>query len=109
VSWRAVVALVLLIAGGLLELLAVLGICVMRDAYDRLHYPGLAAFGALLVTVAVVVRESFSLIGDKALAVGVFLVLSGVVLAHVTARAIRVHELGDWRIQQDEDVEVEES
>ncbi|MBV9338901.1 MAG: monovalent cation/H(+) antiporter subunit G, partial [Solirubrobacterales bacterium] len=45
-SWRAVVAVILLIAGGLLELIAVLGICVMRDAYDRLHYVGLAGFGA---------------------------------------------------------------
>jgi len=54
------------------------------------------------------VEESFSLIGDKALAVGVFAVLSGVVLNHVTARAVRVHELGGWGIQNDEQVEVEE-
>jgi multisubunit Na+/H+ antiporter MnhG subunit len=99
VSWRAVVALVLLIAGGLLELLAVLGICVMRDAYDRLHYPGLAAFGALLLTVAVVVRESFSLIGDKALLVGVILVLSGPVLTQTTVRSLLIRELGDWRVK----------
>jgi hypothetical protein len=40
--------------------------------------------------------------------VGVFLMVSGVVLTHVTARAARAHELGDWRIQPDEDVEVKE-
>src|SRR5581483_12319413 len=67
VSWRAVVAVILLIAGGSLQLLAVLGVCVMRNAYDRLHYVGLAGFGGLLMGVAVLVRESFSLIGDKAL------------------------------------------
>ena len=98
-SWRAVVAVILLIAGGLLELIAVLGICVMRDAYDRLHYPGLAAFGALLITVAVVVRESFSLIGDKALLVGVILVLTGPVLVQTTVRSLLIRELGDWRIR----------
>src|SRR5205085_381811 len=38
VSWRAVVATVLLICGGAIELLAVLGLCAMRDVYDRLHY-----------------------------------------------------------------------
>jgi multisubunit Na+/H+ antiporter MnhG subunit len=97
VSWRAVVAVILLIAGGLLELIAVLGICVMRDAYDRLHYVGLAGFGALLMTVAVTVRESFSLIGDKALLVGVVLVLTGPVLAQTTARSLLIRELGDWR------------
>lgn len=96
-SWRAVVAVVLLSGGGVLEVLAVIGICVMRDAYDRLHYVGLAGFGALLMTVAVVVRESFSLIGDKALLVGVILILTGPVLAQTTMRSLLIRELGDWR------------
>ena len=96
-SWRAVVAVILLIAGGLLELIAVLGICVMRDAYDRLHYVGLAGFGGLLVGVAVVVRESFSLVGDKALLVGVILVLTGPVLVQTTMRSLLIREYGDWR------------
>jgi multisubunit Na+/H+ antiporter MnhG subunit len=97
VSWQAVIAVVLLIAGGLLELIAVLGVCVMRDPYDRLHYVGLAGFGALLMTMAVLVRESFSLIGDKALLVGVILVLTGPVLTQTTARSLLIRELGDWR------------
>ena len=96
-SWRAVVAVILLISGGVFELIAVLGICVMRDAYDRLHYVGLAGFGALLMSMAVLVRESFSLIGDKALLVGVILVLTGPVLAQTTARSLLIRELGDWR------------
>jgi multisubunit Na+/H+ antiporter MnhG subunit len=101
-SWRAVVAVVLLIGGGLLELIAVLGICVMRDAYDRLHYAGLAGFGALLIAVAVLVRESFSLIGDKALLVGVILVLTGPILAQTTMRSLLIRELGDWRKKAEE-------
>jgi multisubunit Na+/H+ antiporter MnhG subunit len=105
VSWRAIVAVILLIAGGLLELIAVLGLCVMRDAYDRLHYVGLAGFGALLVTVAVVVRESFSLIGDKALLVGLILVLTGPVLVQTTMRSLLIRELGDWRIKAREERE----
>ena len=44
-SWRSVAAVVLLVAGGSIELLAVLGLCVMRDVYDRLHYVGAAGFG----------------------------------------------------------------
>ena len=98
-SWRAVVAVILLIAGGVLELIAVLGICVMRDAYDRLHYPGVAGFGAFLIGVAVLIRESFSLIGDKALLVGVILVLTGPVLVQTTVRSLLIRELGDWRIK----------
>jgi multisubunit Na+/H+ antiporter MnhG subunit len=105
VSWRAVVAVALLIAGGLLELIAVLGLCVMRDAYDRLHYVSVAGFGALLIAVAIIVRESFSLIGDKALLVGLVLVLAGPVLVQSTARSLLIRELGDWRTKARERAE----
>ena len=105
-SWRSVAALVLLIAGGSLELLAVLGLVVVRDVYDRLHYVGLAGFGALLIGMAIAVEESLSLISDKALLVGLILVLSGPVLVHTTMRSFLTRELGDWRRRiTDEEVE----
>jgi multisubunit Na+/H+ antiporter MnhG subunit len=97
VSVRHVVATVLLVAGCSLEVLAVLGLLAMRNAYDRLHYMGVAGYGALLVGVAIVVRQSFSLIGDKALLTGAILALFGPVLAHTTARSLRIREHGDWR------------
>ena len=96
-NWRIFVATVLLVAGGALELVAVLGLCALRDVYDRLHFVGLAGFGALLIAVAIVFRESFSLIGDKALLVGGVLVLSGPVLVHTTLRSMLIRERGDWR------------
>jgi multisubunit Na+/H+ antiporter MnhG subunit len=92
-----VIATVLLIAGVAVELVAVLGVTVMRDVFDRLHYVGLVGYGALLVGISVLVRESFSLIGDKALVTGAFLALFGPVLVHATARSMRIRELGDWR------------
>jgi monovalent cation/proton antiporter MnhG/PhaG subunit len=97
VSWRHVAATALLIAGGSLQLLAVLGLVLMRDAYDRLHLLGVAGFGALLIAVAIVIRESFSLIADKALFTGVIVVLVGPIVGHVTARSLRIREHGDWR------------
>jgi multisubunit Na+/H+ antiporter MnhG subunit len=97
VSARHVIATVLLIGGGALQVLAVLGVAVMRDTFDRLHYIGLAAYGSLLVAVAIVVRESFSLIGDKALVTAAALTLFGPVLVHTTARSLRVREHEDWR------------
>jgi multisubunit Na+/H+ antiporter MnhG subunit len=97
VSWREVVSVVLLIAGGSIELLAVIGLCAMRDVYDRLHYVGLAGFGALLISVAIVFTESFSLIGDKVLLVGCMLILGGPVIVQTTVRSFLVRELGDWR------------
>jgi multisubunit Na+/H+ antiporter MnhG subunit len=97
VNWRIVVATVLLVAGCGIELLAVLGLCAMRDAYDRFHYVGLVGYGALLIAIAVVFRESFSLIGDKALLVAVILVVTGPVLVHTTMRSMLIRERGDWR------------
>jgi multisubunit Na+/H+ antiporter MnhG subunit len=97
VSVRHAFVLVLLFAGTVLELIAVIGVVAMRDVYDRLHYVGLAGFGALLIAVSVLVDQWFSLIGDKALATGVLLVTIGPVLVHTTARSLRVRSLGDWR------------
>jgi multisubunit Na+/H+ antiporter MnhG subunit len=96
-SFSHVVATILLVSGTALDCFAVLGLCVMRDAFDRLHYVGLAGYGALLVAVAILVRESWSLIGDKALATAAVLMIIGPVLVHVTMRSLRTRERGDWR------------
>jgi len=97
VSFDHWIATGLLIIGCVLELFAVLGMSVMRNVFDRLHYVGLAGYGALLIAIAVLVRESFSLIGDKALATGVLLVTIGPLVVHTTARSMRARERGDWR------------
>ncbi|MFL5862908.1 MAG: monovalent cation/H(+) antiporter subunit G [Solirubrobacteraceae bacterium] len=99
---RHLAATILLVAGAMLQVLAVIGVTAMRDALDRLHYVGLAGVGALLIAVAIVVKESFSLIGDKALATGIILLLMGAVVAHATARALRIRELGRWNAQIEE-------
>lgn len=92
-----VIVTVLLILGVAIELLATLGVVVMRDVFDRLHYVGLAGYGALLIAASILVRESWSLIGDKALATGAVLVLVGPVLTHTTVRSFRTRKRGDWR------------
>jgi multisubunit Na+/H+ antiporter MnhG subunit len=96
-SARHALAVVLLIAGVAIEVLAVLGVVVMRDALDRLHYVGLAGFGALLVGGSILLQAGFSLIGDKALLTGVILVVLSPVLVHATARSLRIRAHGDWR------------
>ena len=103
-TWREAAAAVLLVAGALLEVLSVLGLCLMRDVYSRAHYVSLAGVGALLIAVAIVFRESFSLIGDKALLVGTILVTTGPVLVHTTIRSMLTRQHGDWRHQIDRTV-----
>jgi multicomponent Na+:H+ antiporter subunit G len=105
VSFSHIVATVLLVLGVALQLFAVLGLMVMRNVFDRLHYVGLAGYGALLVGIAILVRESWSLIGDKALATGAVLVLVGPVLVHATMRSLRTRERGDWREGIEREVE----
>lgn len=98
-------ATVLLIAGVVLQLFAVLGLVVMRNVFDRLHYVGLAGYGALLIGISILVRESWSLIGDKALITGAVLVMIGPVLVHTTTRSLRTRERGDWRQGIDDELE----
>jgi|SRR5579884_1660473 len=104
-SFGHVVATILLILGIVLQLFAVLGMLVMRNTFDRLHYVGLAGYGSLAVAVAILVRESWSLIGDKALAAGFVLLTVGPVLVHTTARSFLTREHGDWREAIDEKTE----
>jgi multisubunit Na+/H+ antiporter MnhG subunit len=104
-SFRHVCVLVLLIAGVGVEVVCCLGLVVFRDALDRLHCAGAVSFGLALVAAAVVVQDSFSLVGNKAAALGFALLFANPVLAHVTARTIRIRAHGDWRLQRDEEVE----
>ncbi len=101
----AVVVAVLLALGIGLELLAAIGVAAMRDVFDRLHYVGLAGFGALLVAISILVREGFSLIGDKAMLVGVLLAVLSPVIVHATARSVLIRARGDWREAIDRHVE----
>jgi multisubunit Na+/H+ antiporter MnhG subunit len=96
VSARHVIATVLLVSGCTLQVLAVIGLVAMRDVFDRLHYVGVAGIGALLIGLAILVRESFSLIGDKSLLTGVLLFVFGATTVHVTARSLRIRAHGSW-------------
>jgi multicomponent Na+:H+ antiporter subunit G len=78
----------LVVAGVVVLAFACLGVLVMRGALARLHYVQVAALGVVLVVAAVLVRDGASLIGVKAVLVGAFLVATGPVLSHATARAI---------------------
>jgi multicomponent Na+:H+ antiporter subunit G len=90
------VAVVVLLIGGVgLEIFCSIGVLVMRGPYARLHFTAPAGLGALLLAVAVLLREGFSLIGDKALLLAVFVLLTSPVLSHVTARAAYIREYGD--------------
>lgn len=107
-SVRHVLTEVFLWLGIALLLLAAVGNVTLRDAFDRLHLPGLAAVGALCVAVAIVIEKSFSLVGDEALLTAAFLIVASPVATHAIGRAIRIADRDDWRLGDDEQIEIED-
>ena len=87
---RDVVVWALAGTGVAVQVFVCLGVVLMRDALDRLHYAGASTLGVACLCAAVVVRDSFSLIGLKAILTGAFLLVTGPVLIHATARAIHL-------------------
>ena len=102
---RTALVIALLALGVGLQVLACLGLLLMRDAYAQLHYLGAATFGVVAIAAAIFVEEPFSMIGEKAILVAVFLLVSGPVLVHVTARTARSRRLGGWTIRPGEEIE----
>ena len=97
-SPRTVAVAALLTVGVGVELACCLGVLLMRGVYDKLHFTGPATtIGSLAIALAVIVEESFSQAGLKALLVFLTLLVSNPVLTHATARAARVHQLGTWQ------------
>jgi monovalent cation/proton antiporter MnhG/PhaG subunit len=97
---------VLLALGVAVTWLSCLGVLLMRDPYDRLHYTAPAsALAPVLIAAAVVVTEGLSAAGVKALLVAFVLVATNPVLGHATARAARIREHGQWTITDAERME----
>jgi len=96
---REVVAAVLLALAVLVVLTASVGVLVMRDACQKLHFVTPAALVApLLVVLAIFVQAGFYENTGESLLALLFMVIAGPFLSHATIRAIRVRETGDWRL-----------
>lgn len=83
----------------LIVLTSAIGVLVMRDAYQKLHFVTPAALIApALVALAVMVQHGvYENTGESFLAL-LFMIIAGPFISHATIRAIRVREKGDWRL-----------
>ena len=105
-TWQAAVAAALLVVGVGTELLCCLGLLVMDDVYQRLHYLGPATtLAPAAIAAAVVLQEALSTAGIKALLIAAVLTGTGPVLTHAAARVARLREHGQWEPQLDEHIE----
>ena len=79
-------------------LASAVGVLVMGDVYQKIHFVTPAAVVApVLVTLAVFVHAGFSATTTETLVVLLFMVIAGPFLSHATMRAARIREKGDWR------------
>ena len=97
-SVREVIADVLLAVAVMIVLASAVGILVMRDTYQKLHYLTPAALVAPVVVGLAILAQSG--LTDDTVQTGlalVFIVIAGPFLSHATIRAARIRETGDWR------------
>jgi multisubunit Na+/H+ antiporter MnhG subunit len=98
VTAQEVVADILLGLAAALVLASSVGILVMRDAYQRLHYvTPIAVIAPLIVGLAVLARSGWSENSSETWLALLFVVIGGPFLTHATIRAARIREKGDWR------------
>jgi len=84
---------VLLAIGVAVELACCIGVLVMGDAYDKLHYLGPATIvGPVCIAAAIVTQESLDQAGVKSLLTAGLLIVAGPVLTHATARAMSIRQ-----------------
>jgi len=88
---------ILLYAGVGTALFSTIGVFVMRDFNDRLHYLGPSGtLSICLIAAAIVLQEGASQSGTKAILCALIIFVSNPVLTHATARAARVRQFGRW-------------
>lgn len=95
---RGIAVDVLLALAVAIVLASSVGLLVMRDVYQKIHYLTPAGLVApVVVGVAVLVQSGLTLdTAETGLAL-LFVLISSPFLTHATIRAARIRETGDWR------------
>ena len=84
-----------------------IGMAVMRDPYQRLHYLSPASsISPVLIMIAVLLAEGLKQAGLKAILIAAATFVMNAVLSHATARAFRIRELGQLLPQPEQDAVV---
>lgn len=100
------VAVVILLAiAVVVTLISCLGLVLMKDFYQRLHYMApVSTISAFCVLAAVVVQEGWGQATLKTIIIVLVLFFMNATLTHATARAARVRQLGHWTADPKEDI-----
>src|ERR1051325_7208033 len=86
-------------------LICCLGIVVMKDFFERLHYMAtVSTVATVALLAAVVIEQGWCQAAIKMSLIVVVLFLMNAVLTHATARAARVRSSGHWQPAEGEKI-----
>jgi multisubunit Na+/H+ antiporter MnhG subunit len=106
---RQVAMEVLLWVASITTALCCLGVAVMKDLFEKLHYMGtVATIAAFTLLGAVLLQEGWGQAGTKMILICGVTFLMNAVLTHATARAARVRKLGHWTPDPEEHIKGKE-
>lgn len=101
---------VLLSIGVLVAMICCLGLAIMPDFYERLHFmSSVSTITVVCVLVAVVIQEGWGQATLKTIVIVLVLLFMNATLTHATARADRVRKLGHWTADPKENIPVVKS
>ncbi len=83
-----------------------LGMVIVSDFYERLHYmASVSTVSMFALLAAVVIEDGWGQATIKTILVALVVFVMNAVLTHATARAARVRQLGHWTADPDEHVQ----
>ena len=97
-----VVAIVLIIAGLFVTLVAAIGVLRLPDFYTRLHASGkVESLGVLITMLGLAVYNGFSITSVKIVVIAVFIMLANPIGTHILSRAAYRSGVAPWTKKED--------
>lgn len=97
---RQVAVDVLLGLAVVVALASALGVVLMPDVYQKLHYvTPLATAAPVLVGLAILVQSGWTAVAAQTWLTVIFVVMASPVVSHATIRAAKIRADGDWRMR----------
>jgi monovalent cation/proton antiporter MnhG/PhaG subunit len=101
------IASVLVWMGVALAIVSAIGLGIMKNAFERLHFNAIVvSFSTWLIILAVWIDDPSWQARLKSASIGVLLFLMNAVLSHATARAIRIRDEGQVEPREGDKIRV---
>jgi len=99
---RQIAVDVLLGLAVVVALASALGVTLMPDVYQKLHYVSpLATVAPVLLGLAILVQSGWTAVAAQTWLTVIFVVMAGPVVSHATIRAAKIRADGDWRVRSE--------